>query len=42
MDQVLYVLIGLSYVIGPLSLGAMIVVAWKLFQDQRRNERERS
>lgn len=42
MDQLLLVLIGVGYVVGPLSLGAMIVVGWWLVQDHQKKRRERS
>jgi hypothetical protein len=41
MDQLLTVLIGLTYVIGPLSFAAMVVVGWRLVQDYQKNRRER-
>jgi len=41
MDQVLNVLLGLSYVVGPLSLAAMVYVGWRLIRDNQQKRRER-
>ena len=41
MDQLLTVLIGLSYVIAPVSLGAMVYVGYRLVRDPQKNRRER-
>jgi hypothetical protein len=41
MDQLLTVLIAVSYVVGPLSLGAMVYVGWRLIQDHQQKRRER-
>jgi len=41
MDQLLTVLLGLSYVVGPLSLVAMVYVGWRLIRDHQQNRRER-
>ena len=41
MDQLLTALIGISYVVAPLSLGAMVFVGWRLVQDYQQKRRER-
>ncbi|GEM_PF-3303557 len=42
MDTLLTLLIGLGYVVGPLSLLAMIAVGWRLVSDHRNHRRDRS
>jgi hypothetical protein len=37
MDTLLTALIGFGYVVGPLSLGAMVFVGWKLITHQRHD-----
>jgi hypothetical protein len=41
MDQLLTVMIGLSYVIAPVSLGAMGYVGYRLVREQQKKRRER-
>lgn len=42
LDTLLTLLIGLGYVVGPLSLGAMVFVGWRLIRDQQKHRRGRS